>query len=186
MMNSTVNDDEFADNPFRSGGDDFFDSLDTPQQAPQQQQQQQNFGNFQQPPPQQQQQQFQPQPDQFQNFAPSQQQQQQPMNNNNMAGSMSGPMDTNNRGLNQPQQPTSRLGACMMCLSLDSYRSYFDIDAEDIVNRVKCAVLDCYKPEHFRNNVVGVNKTDNLKGPDLYGPFWITMTLIFFVGVSCL
>ena len=182
-MNSSANDDEFADNPFRSGGDDFFDTQ--PQQTappPQQQQQQQQFTNVQQPP----QQQFQPQPDQFQNnFPPPQQQARQPVNNMNMAGGgLSGPMDSNNQGLNQPQAPTSRLGACMMCLSLDSYRAYFDIDAEDIVIRIKSAVLDCYKPEHFRNNVVGVNKTDSLKGPDLYGPFWITMTLIFFVAVS--
>ena len=182
-MNSSANDDEFADNPFRSGGDDFFDTQ--PQQtAPPPQQQQQQFTNVQQPP----QQQFHPQPDQFQNnFPPPQQQARQPVNNMNMnmaGGGLSGPMDSNNQGLNQPQAPTSRLGACMMCLSLDSYRAYFDIDAEDIVIRIKSAVLDCYKPEHFRNNVVGVNKTDSLKGPDLYGPFWITMTLIFFVAVS--
>lgn len=70
-----------------------------------------------------------------------------------------------------------------MCLNLETYKVYFDIDVEDIVTRVKAVMLDFYKPEHFRNNVLGTQKTDTLKGPDLYGPFWITMTLIFFVGV---
>ena len=72
----------------------------------------------------------------------------------------------------------------MMCLSLDTYRGYFDIDADDIVTRIKSVCLDFYKPEHFRNNVLG-QKMNGMKGPDLYGPFWITMTLVFFIGVSC-
>lgn len=187
MMNST-NADEFSDNPFRSsggnnnnnGGEDLFA---TPNPPPQQQ--------FQQPPQQQQQQQFQPQ--QQQQF--QQQQQPQPDPFNNAQPMMSGPMD-NGGGLNQqqmqmqqmpnnnPEQTRSWYGNVMMCLSLDTYRSYFDIDADDILVRMKSAIFDCYKPEHFRNNVVGMAKTDSVKGPDLYGPFWITMTLIFFVAVT--
>ena len=72
----------------------------------------------------------------------------------------------------------------MACLTLDSYKVYFDIDADDIVKRIRGAFLHFYKPEHFRNNVMGATKTAELKGPDLYGPFWITMSLIFFIGVS--
>lgn len=72
----------------------------------------------------------------------------------------------------------------MMCLSLDSYKAYFDIDADDIVSRIRGVLLHFHKPEHFRNNVVGPMKTADLKGPDLYGPFWITMTLIFFIGAT--
>jgi hypothetical protein len=177
MMNSSTNDDAFGDNPFRSandGGEVFFDSTATPQpnqpvqqfqQQPQFQQQQQQF-----PPPQQS---FQPQPDMFGQTQPP------PM----------GPMD--NMAPQQQQagelqmQPVSRSywGNCMACLTLDSYRAYFDIDADDIVNRMKSSLLDFYKPEHFRMNVLGAQNTDG-KGPDLYGPFWITMTLIFFIGVS--
>ena len=101
----------------------------------------------------------------------------------------SGPMDSmapqQQQAPPQMQPPVSRSlwGNCMMCLTLDAYRAYFDIDADDIVTRMKSALMDFYKPEHFRNNVVGVQKTDDTKGPDLYGPFWITMTLIFFIGV---
>lgn len=72
----------------------------------------------------------------------------------------------------------------MLCINMDSYKAYFDIDADDIINRIRSVFLTFYKPEHFRNNVLGAYKTDSLKGPDLYGPFWVTMTLIFFIGVS--
>jgi hypothetical protein len=49
---------------------------------------------------------------------------------------------------------------------------YFDIDADDIVARVRAVFINFYKPEHFRNNVIGGPvKTDGHKGPDLYGPF---------------
>ena len=72
----------------------------------------------------------------------------------------------------------------MACFNLDSYKVYFDIDADDIVQRMRGVFLHFHKPEHFRNNVMGQFKTNELKGPDLYGPFWITMTLIFFIGVS--
>ena len=82
------------------------------------------------------------------------------------------------------QGPISWWGNCMSCMNIESYKAYFDIDADDIVTRVRSAFLYFHMPEHFRNNVVGPMKMEGLKGPDLYGPFWITMTLIFFIGVS--
>jgi hypothetical protein len=181
MMNSTNNDDPFGDNPFRSpndGGDVFFDSAPAPaqeqpvqqfQQQPQFQQQQQQF-----PPPQQS---FQPQPEMFA---------QPPAQSNFPPPSGAMDMMAPQQQAGQPQmQAVSRSywGNCMAFLTLDSYRAYFDIDADDIVNRMRSVMLDFYKPEHFRNNVLGASSTDG-KGPDLYGPFWITMTLIFFIGVS--
>jgi hypothetical protein len=192
MMNSMANDDGFDDNPFQSGGgggtDVFFDA--GPQQTPPQQQQQ-----LQQQQPQfQEQQQFQQQPQfnqQVDPFAPQAPGQanftQQPPGQSNFA-SPSGPMD--NMAPQQQAQPgmqpmpsRSWWGNCMTCLTLDSYKAYFDIEAEDIISRMKGVCLHFYKPEYFRNNVIGADKTNGLKGPDLYGPFWITMTLIFFIGV---
>jgi len=164
-------------------------------------QQQQQFG---QPPPIQQQQQFVPQ-QQFQpqqQFNPQQQQftpqqqfhpQQQvppPVNPNMPAGLMAPQAQPQVQQQQQQQQqpartgPLSWWGSCMACLTLDSYKVYFDIDADDIVKRIRGAFLHFYKPEHFRNNVMGATKTAELKGPDLYGPFWITMSLIFFIGVT--
>jgi hypothetical protein len=176
MMNSSNNDDEFGDNPFRSppaGGTDFFS--DAP--APQAQFQQPTASQF---PPMQQQQQFQPQGDSFA---------QVPQAHSGYAPA-SGPMD--NMAPQQQQQqsqmqpgvsPTGCWGTFMMLLDLNTYKRYFDVDADDIVTRVKAVCLDFYKPEHFRNNVLG-SQQNGLKGPDLYGPYWVTMTLIFLVGVS--
>jgi hypothetical protein len=182
MMNSTA--DDFGDNPFRSGGggaeDLFFDANagGNQQQMPPQQQQQQQSMSFQQQPAMQQPPQsdpFAPQPQMTSNFPPP-------------SGAMQAqlpPQQQQQQGqMQQPPAPTSRWGNCMAFLTLDSYRAYFDIDAEDIFTRTKAVMLHFYKPEYFRNNVIGAQKTDTLKGPDLYGPFWITMTLIFFIGVS--
>lgn len=183
MMNSTT--DDFGENPFRSGGgsnDDIFYN------GNQQQQPSSGPAGFQQPqPPMQQQQQHQPQANAF---APA------PVMTDSSFALPSGPMQSmnspqqgqqgyqnQNAGQMNAQSSGSWWGNCMMCLNLETYKVYFDIDVEDIVTRVKAVMLDFYKPEHFRNNVLGTQKTDTLKGPDLYGPFWITMTLIFFVGV---
>lgn len=190
MMNSTT--DDFGDNPFRSGGTDedlFFDASPAPAPAPLMQQQQlpqQTTGMpvMQQQPPMQQ--------SQGDPFAP----QAQGMAPVASFPPPSGPMQAMPTpqaqaqpqpvapGQMPPAQATSWWGNLMLCINLDSYKAYFDIDAEDIVTRVKAVLLHFYKPEYFRTNVLGVQKTDTLKGPDLYGPFWITMTLIFFIGVS--
>jgi hypothetical protein len=187
MMNSTT--DDFGDNPFRSSGggneDLFYDANlqanplgGNQQQLPPPQQQQQPISFQQQPPMQQQQQQsdpFAPQPEMTSNFPPP---------SGPMKAQMPPQQQQPQGQMQQPPIPTSRWGNCMACLTLDSYRAYFDIDAEDIFTRIKAVPLHFYKPEYFRNNVLGAQKTDTLKGPDLYGPFWITMTLIFFIGVS--
>jgi len=167
------------------------------QQQPMMQQQQQQT-QFAQPPPIQQQQQFaQPPPiqQQQQYQQPMQQQIPAPVNPNMPAGLMAPQtMQQQQQTFQPPQQqqqvpaaqqgPLSWWGSCMTCLTLDSYKAYFDVDADDIVKRIRGVFLHFYKPEHFRNNVLGPMKTTELKGPDLYGPFWITMTLIFFIGVT--
>ena len=204
--------DEFGDNPFRSDGGgsggglvDVFAPVPDPMQQQQQQQQQQQFQEEsppvwtqqqqqQQPPPmmQQQQQQFQPQQQQQQQFLPL------PPVNPNMPAGLMAPLPQQQQqpgGLMMAQQaqqqpameaPTSWWGKFVMCLTVDAYKVYFDIDADDIVKRIRGVFLHFYKPEYFRTNVMGAMKTGELKGPDLYGPFWITMSLIFFIGVSFL
>lgn len=112
------------------------------------------------------------------------------MGSNNIPAGLMSPMNDTPVGGLPPQQhpqqqaPTSLWASCMICLSFESYKAYFDIDADDIVKRVRGVFLNFYKPDHFRNNVMGPMKSNELKGPDLYGPFWITMTLIFFIGVT--
>ncbi|MGK3755140.1 MAG: hypothetical protein ACI8RD_007449 [Bacillariaceae sp.] len=192
-----------------SGMVDVFAPVPDPlqQQQQQMQQQQQQFQEEsppawtqqqqQQPAPMMQQQQQQPQmmqQQQQQQFQPQQQQQQflplPPVNPNMPAGLMAPlPQQQQQPGMMavQPaamEAPTSWWGKFVMCLTIDAYKGYFDIDADDIVKRIRGVFLHFYKPEYFRNNVMGPMKTNELKGPDLYGPFWITMSLIFFIGVS--
>jgi hypothetical protein len=195
-----------------SGMVDVFAPVPDPLQQQQQQQMQQQQQQFQeesppawtqqqqqQPAPMMQQQQQQPQmmqQQQQQQFQPQQQQQQflplPPMNPNMPAGLMA-PLPQQQQQQQpgmmavQPaamEAPTSWWGKFVMCLTIDAYKGYFDIDADDIVKRIRGVFLHFYKPEYFRNNVMGPMKTNELKGPDLYGPFWITMSLIFFIGVS--
>lgn len=164
MMNSTAND-EFGDNPFRStatgggGADSFFDTPQTQVQQPPQQQFAMQGDMYAQPP--------QPQS----SFPPPQ---------------SSGMMDNGAQMQHQMQPPAQRgcWGTFLMLLDLNTYKAYFDVDADDIVTRLRAVCLDFQKPEHFRNNVLGSQQTNGLKGPDLYGPYWVTMTLIFLVGVS--
>ena len=82
-------------------------------------------------------------------------------------------------------QPTSqsRWASCMACFHMSTYTAYFDVDTVDIRDRLKGSVTLFYFPDKFRSEVIGSCRSDSLKGPDLYGPLWITMTLVFFVAV---
>mmetsp|Transcript_42968 Transcript_42968/g.103877 ORF Transcript_42968/g.103877 Transcript_42968/m.103877 type:complete len:348 (-) Transcript_42968:2470-3513(-) len=198
MMNSSA--DDFVDNPFRSSSNNNDVFVDASQQQQQQHQpvvdafapvsSSDPMGNMNtiaagggggmMPPP-------------------AQMQHQQPMSAGAPAGLMSPPPQQQQQQYTQPppvnqqfqqpnqqqqQQPTSMWGNLLLCLNLDSYKQYFNIDADDIVSRFRGVFLHFYKPEYFRNNVLGTQSMSDLKGPDLYGPFWITMTLIFLIGVT--
>ena len=62
------------------------------------------------------------------------------------------------------------------CLSVAYYKSYFDVDTADVLARIKSSTIYCGKDDQF------VNLID--EKPDLYGPFWITTSLVFSVAVS--
>ena len=163
MMNASSNDDDFGENPFRASTNDFYETNPFPvvqpqfQQSPQQQFPQQGTA-------------FMPTAEPHPSFTPG------------LTGSMK-PQQEQVSSM-EPQGSRGCWGAFMMLIDLNTYKAYFDVDAEDIVARIRAVCLDFYKPEHFRNNVLGTQQTNGLKGPDLYGPFWVTMTLIFLVGVS--
>jgi hypothetical protein len=88
--------------------------------------------------------------------------------------------------------PTSLLSwrSCVKCVRLDSYVQYFDMDTRDILLRLKASVTTFWQPDQFRTAVLGdpstadENDLSNLKGPDLYGPLWVSMTLIFVLAVT--
>lgn len=62
------------------------------------------------------------------------------------------------------------------CLSVGYYKSYFDVDTVDVLNRLRSCTVYCGQDDQF------VNMID--EKPDLYGPFWITTSLVFSVAVS--
>lgn len=162
MMNASSTDDDFGENPFRMSTNNFYETNPLPAQ-----------------------QQFQPATDQ--RFS----QQGTPFVHSNPQASfvptpgLSGSMMPQQQHVPQMEPQASRgcWGTFLLLIDLNTYKAYFDVDAEDIVSRIRAVCLDFYKPEHFRNNVLGAQQTNGLKGPDLYGPFWVTMTLIFLVGV---
>lgn len=60
--------------------------------------------------------------------------------------------------------------------SLDYFKQFFDVDTDTVVNRI---VASMYPRK-------GVNYVQNYisNKPDLYGPFWICVTLVFTIGIS--
>uniref|UniRef100_A0A1I7ZDE8 Protein YIPF n=1 Tax=Steinernema glaseri TaxID=37863 RepID=A0A1I7ZDE8_9BILA len=59
--------------------------------------------------------------------------------------------------------------------SLDYYQQFFDVDAEDVQSRLLNSMIP-----RFRSNFI----TDYVQPiPDLYGPFWVSVTLIFTTGI---
>lgn len=83
----------------------------------------------------------------------------------------------------QPQQQAppadqSLLGRCLSCVTVEGYRTYFDVTTADIQHRLMASLQYFNVPEGLKEKV--------LKGktPDAYGPFWIATTLVFFVAVT--
>jgi hypothetical protein len=63
------------------------------------------------------------------------------------------------------------------CLSVSFYKPYFDVETSDIIKRI-----------YFAASIV-LRKDDSFMGiirekPDLYGPFWISTTLIFVIAFT--
>lgn len=59
--------------------------------------------------------------------------------------------------------------------SLEYYQQLFDVNTTDVVERILCSIVP------RRHNLV-VNRI-KLK-PDLYGPIWISITLVFTIAIS--
>lgn len=61
-------------------------------------------------------------------------------------------------------------------LSIEYYQNLFDVNTDQVVNRIIWAMIP--KP--------GVNYLQHHIGskPDLYGPFWICVTLVFTIAIS--
>jgi len=64
------------------------------------------------------------------------------------------------------------------CFNIDTYKRNFDVNTHDIKTRLVGSLLYFNVQNGFNDKVLGE------KGPDAYGPFWITMTLVFFVAFT--
>lgn len=73
------------------------------------------------------------------------------------------------------QGPGAGAGGLCSCLSIAYYRPFFDVDTDEVLGRLKAALLFC-NAEPFLS--VLRNK------PDAYGPWWIATTLIFLISVT--
>jgi len=65
-------------------------------------------------------------------------------------------------------------------LQISTLQKNFDVDTVDIKERVVGSLTTAHIPEHF----LGVILNGDGKSSDLYGPFWICMTLVMFVSVT--
>lgn len=80
----------------------------------------------------------------------------------------------------QQQQPTGWFGRLTSCFKIGSMQAYFDVDTDDVQERVVGSILHANAPDYFVQDVL--NKQG--KSADLYGPVWITMTCVFLFAVS--
>lgn len=84
----------------------------------------------------------------------------------------------------QQQQPSNLAPPSSMCWCFDlrSYQPYFNVNTSTIKTRLISSTLlhklsSTRSPSYFLTDIIKDQ-------PDAYGPFWITMTLVFVVGVS--
>ena len=96
----------------------------------------------------------------------------------------SGSMDNNaNKPPNDPGNTQSCYQSFVAAFQIETYKHYFNMDTIDIQNRIVGSLKYANEPDYFMEQVLGLNRSDG-KGPDLYGPVWICMTMVFLVAVS--
>jgi Yip1 domain len=209
MMQSTYNngsnsfglgdDDEFAPNPFRSNND-FFESNPAASMA---QPQYNNIpdpnsgmvGNVMAGPPNAMYNNMYPQP-----MYPSAPPQQPQDPSQYLTGTMDqmgagGPANPPKSGAASAPPPTGIMGIFYSlfnaCIQYDTLVRLFNVDTIDIYLRIKATVTKFHQPNYFRVEVLGEggqqessSTEEPRKGPDLYGPFWISMTAMFVLGIT--
>jgi hypothetical protein len=74
-----------------------------------------------------------------------------------------------------PLEDTTNQTASKSFWTLEYYQQFFDVDTKDVVERIIASVT----PK--RDNTLKYHLREK---PDLYGPFWISVTLIFTIAIS--
>ncbi|KAJ8956247.1 hypothetical protein NQ318_014979 [Aromia moschata] len=81
----------------------------------------------------------------------------------------------NRQGVDYAPEPANESPAEKPFWSVEYYQKFFDVDTKDVVERIIASVTprwDNSLKRHLRTK------------PDLYGPFWISVTLIFAIAIS--
>ncbi|XP_016968243.1 protein YIPF1 [Drosophila biarmipes] len=68
-------------------------------------------------------------------------------------------------------------GARLSFLTIEYYQQFFNVDTYMVLERIANSMI----PKRAAGNYLRMNIGKN---PDLYGPFWITVTLIFSIAIS--
>ncbi|XP_023161966.2 protein YIPF1 [Drosophila hydei] len=68
-------------------------------------------------------------------------------------------------------------GARLSFLTIEYYQQFFNVDTYMVLERIVNSMI----PKRAATNYLRMNIGEN---PDLYGPFWITITLIFSIAIS--
>ena len=98
--------------------------------------------------------------------------------NNNPTNKVNGYDDEEMTGGNSPQSSLLRnetkqdyldsgIPFCG-CLSLKFYQPYFDLDSQEVIDRIWMSTLFCRRAETFLDYISSETKT-----ADAYGPFWV-------------
>lgn len=67
-------------------------------------------------------------------------------------------------------------GGLCACFSVEYYQPYFDVNTDEVISRIKYALMFCGEGAPFLEVV--------REKPDAYGPWWIATTLIFLMSVT--
>ena len=63
------------------------------------------------------------------------------------------------------------------CISVQYYQPYFDLDTQDVINRIWNSLFFCRRQETFLDSII--------QKPDAYGPFWVLIiSLLFFYSYN--
>ncbi|KAH8420591.1 hypothetical protein KR009_011704 [Drosophila setifemur] len=93
----------------------------------------------------------------------------------NMAGG--GGQNTQNSPLDGSGAGGGSSGGKLSFLTIEYYQQFFNVDTYMVLERIANSMI----PKRAAGNYLRMNIGEN---PDLYGPFWITVTLIFSIAIS--
>ncbi len=76
----------------------------------------------------------------------------------------------------ETQQPEAQDQTKYSVWQIEYYQKYFDVNTNEVMMKVFGSLTPTFNQNFFLNRI--------RPNPDLYGPFWITMTLVFTIAIS--